>query len=68
MISSASLCAVLLCLWVILVSAVSTGFALVLNFLTVVQVENFRWEATWNGFLGTVTAVFVFIGFFVVIV
>ena len=44
MISSASRCAVLLCSLVILASAVSTVFALVSNFLTVVQVENFRWE------------------------
>ena len=61
MISSVFHCAVLLCLWLILVSAVSTIFA--------VQVANFRWEAsTWNEFLWTVTAVLLFIGFFVVIV
>ena len=61
MISSASRCAGILCLWVILVSTFSTVFAFVLNSLAVAQDENCKWYATWNGILGAVTAIFLFI-------
>ena len=54
MISSVSCCAMVLGLWVILVSAVSTVFAFVVNFHAVAQDANFIWNATWNGILGAV--------------
>ena len=61
-ISSMSRCAVVLCLWVILVSAVSTVFAFVVHFCSVVQDEHFRWDATWNWILGIVTAALLVVG------